>query len=126
MCENNGKPFIDMLYNVLLAPDLCNIIFNYYVNEFGTYPTLKKGFCTLLFIGNEQNAVKLTQNEQRKHASLVKMKEKSKLQNKIPKNKASLGLLNQILGHIFIRSLLDGDTENVWKYIELNIDPDPL
>ena len=28
MCDNNGKKFIATLYNVLLAPDLCNIIFS--------------------------------------------------------------------------------------------------
>ena len=27
MCDSNGKPFIAMLYNVLLALDLCNRIF---------------------------------------------------------------------------------------------------
>ena len=27
MCDNNGKPFIDTLYNVLLAPDLCDLLF---------------------------------------------------------------------------------------------------
>ena len=25
MCDNNGNPFIATLYNVLLAPDLCDI-----------------------------------------------------------------------------------------------------
>ena len=24
MCDNNDKPFIDTLYNILFAPDLCN------------------------------------------------------------------------------------------------------
>ena len=28
MCDNNGDPFIDMLHNVLLAPDLCNRLFS--------------------------------------------------------------------------------------------------
>ena len=27
MCGNNSKPFITLLYNVLLAPDLCNQYF---------------------------------------------------------------------------------------------------
>ena len=27
MCDNNGKPLIDVLYNVLLAPDLCDQLF---------------------------------------------------------------------------------------------------
>ena len=38
MCDNNGDTFIAMLKNVILAPDLCKqVIFNYYVKEFGTY-----------------------------------------------------------------------------------------
>ena len=38
MCDNNGKKCITTLYNVLLAPDLCEqVIFNHYVNEFRTY-----------------------------------------------------------------------------------------
>ena len=28
MCDNNGKTFIATLYNVLLAPDLCTILFS--------------------------------------------------------------------------------------------------
>ena len=26
--DDNGKPFIDMLYNVLIAPDFCNRLFS--------------------------------------------------------------------------------------------------
>ena len=38
MCNDNGKKFIATLYNVLLAPDLCEqIIFNNYVNECRKY-----------------------------------------------------------------------------------------
>ena len=35
-----------------------------------------------------------------------------------------LGLLHHRLGHRSINSLMAGDTENVWKDIELRIDPD--
>ena len=28
MCDNNGKTFITTLYNVLLAPDLCDRLFS--------------------------------------------------------------------------------------------------
>ena len=28
ICDNNGKPFIDTLYTVLLAPDLCDQLFS--------------------------------------------------------------------------------------------------
>ena len=37
--EYSGKPFIAMLYNLLLAPYLCACFFHYYVNKFGTYMT---------------------------------------------------------------------------------------
>ena len=40
--------------------------------------------------------------------------------------KISLELLHQILGHRFTRSLLAGDTANVWEDVELKIDPDPF
>ena len=42
------------------------------------------------------------------------------------KKKIDLELLHQILGHIFTRSLLAGDTEKVWEYLELRINPDPF
>ena len=38
----------------------------------------------------------------------------------------ALGLLHQILGNRYTRSLLSGDTANVWKDIELRIDTDPF
>ena len=41
-----------------------------------------------------------------------------------PRNKVALELLHQILGHISTRSLMGGDTANVWEDIELRIDPD--
>ena len=34
--------------------------------------------------------------------------------------------MHQRLGHRSIRSLLAGDTENVWQYIEFRVDPDPF
>ena len=47
--------------------------------------------------------------------------------NKFPaRKKSALELLYQRLGHRSTRSLLAGDTENVWEYVELRIDPDPF
>ena len=52
--------------------------------------------------------------------------EKSK-KNKLPeRKKTALELLNQILGHRSTRSLLAGDTENVWEDVDLRIYPDPF
>ena len=47
--------------------------------------------------------------------------------NKLPaRNKIALELLHQRLGHRSTRSLLAGDTENVWEDVELRIYPDPF
>ena len=44
---------------------------------------------------------------------------------KLPtRKKIALELLHQWLPHRFTRSLLDGDTANVWEDVELRIDPD--
>ena len=47
--------------------------------------------------------------------------------NKSPaRKKIVLELLHQRLGHRSTRSLLAGDTANVWEDAELRIDPDPF
>ena len=40
--------------------------------------------------------------------------------------KIALESLHQRLGHISIRSLMDGNTDNVQEDIDLRIDPDPF
>ena len=40
------------------------------------------------------------------------------------RKKIALLLLHQRLGHRSTRSLLDGDTANVWEYVEIRIYPD--
>ena len=42
------------------------------------------------------------------------------------KKKLSLELLHHILGHRSARSILAGGTADVWQYIDLSIDPEPL
>ena len=47
--------------------------------------------------------------------------------NKLPAKKVkTLELLHRRLGHRSTRSLLAGDTANVWEDVELRIDPDPF
>ena len=47
--------------------------------------------------------------------------------NKFPaRKKIALELLHQRLGNRSTRSSLSGDTNNVWEYVELRIDPDPF
>ena len=70
--------------------------------------------------------MKLPHSAQRKHAFLVKMKEKSKSQKQIPKKIVPLELLHQRLGHRYTSSLMTGDTAIFWQDIELRVDPDPF
>ena len=115
MCNDNGKKFIATLYNVLLAPDLCDRLFSIItlMNAGHTY-IFHKGFCTVYFGSKENNAVTLLHSAQRKHAFTGKNQDVSK-KNKFPaRKKIALELLHQILGHRSTRSFLAGDTANVW------------
>ena len=125
MCEDNGDPFIAMLHNVLLAPDLCDRLFSIItLMNSGHTCIFHKVFCTIYFGEKENNAVTLPHSAQRKHAFLGKINQIPKT-NKLPaRKKIALELLHQILGHIYTRSLLSGDSANVWEDIELRIYPD--
>ena len=49
-CDDNGKKSIAILYNVLLAPDLCNILFSIItLMNAGHTCLFHKGFCTVYF-----------------------------------------------------------------------------
>ena len=76
MCNDNRKPFIAILHNVILAPDLCDRLF--YITTFinsGHTCLFQKGFCTVYFEAKENNAVTLPHSAQRKHAFLGKIKD---------------------------------------------------
>ena len=50
MVDNNGENFIATLYNVLLAPDLCDRLFSIIkLMNAGHTCLLHKGFCTVYF-----------------------------------------------------------------------------
>ena len=85
ICDDNGKPFIATLYNVLLAPDLCDRLFLIIaLMNSGHNCLFQEGFCTVYFREKENNAVTLPHSAQRKHAFLGKIMEKSwKSQRKI-------------------------------------------
>ena len=79
MCNDNGKKFVANLYNVLLAPELCNRLFSIITLMNVGYTCLfHKGFCTLYFGAKEDNAVTLPHIAVRKHAFSGKIMEKSK------------------------------------------------
>ena len=42
------------------------------------------------------------------------------------RKKIALELLHQRLGHRSTRSLISGDTVNVWEDVDIRIDPDPF
>ena len=80
-----------------------------------------------MYFGDEmKNAVNMPHSAHRKHAFLVKKKEKAKSKKIAPRKKVALVLLHHGLGQRSTRSLMAGDTENVWKDIELGIDTDPF
>ena len=87
---------------------------------------LQRGFCAIYFVAEKKNAVTLPHSAQRKYAFTGKIKDMSK-KHKLPViKKIDLELLHQRLGHRYTRSLLYGDTANVWEDVELRIDPDPF
>ena len=75
----------------------------------------------VLWIKSE-NAVILPHSAHRKHASLGKIKEMFKTKKLPSRKKIASEILHQGLGHRFTRSLLAGDTANVWEDIDLRID----
>ena len=76
MCDNNGKTFVATLYNVLLAPDLCDRLFSIItlMND-GHMCLFHKGFCTVYFGAKEDNAVTLPHSAVIKHAFIGKSME---------------------------------------------------
>ena len=83
-------------------------------------------FYQVYFGNKEQNAVTLPHSAQSKHVFWSKIKQMSKSKKIAPRKKVALELLHNILGHRSTRLLMDGDTANIWKDIELKIDPDPF
>ena len=79
ICNNKGKKFIVILYNVLLAPDLCDRLFSIIMlmNVEHTF-IFHKGFCTVYLGAEKNNAVTLPHSAQWKHAFTGKIKNMSK------------------------------------------------
>ena len=65
-------------------------------------------------MAKEKDVVEVPHIAQRKHAFLGKIKEISKTKKLPSRKRIALELLHQRLGNISTRSLLDGDTANVW------------
>ena len=125
MFDDNGKTFVAILYNILLAPDLCDRLFSIItLMNAGHTCLFQKGFCTVYFGAREDNAVTLPHIAVRKNAFIGKIMESSKKNPK--RSKIALELMHQRLGNRSTRSLIAGDTANVWEDAELKLDPDPF
>ena len=97
MFDDNGKTVIATLYNVLLAPDLCDRLFSIItLMNSGHTCHFHKGFCTVYFGAKEDNAVTLAHSAVRKHAFMVKSMESSKKNAKknLKRKKISLELMH--------------------------------
>ena len=107
MCNDNRKTFVATLYNVLLAPDLCDRLFSIIaLMNVGNTCIFHKEFCTVYFGAKKSNAVTLPQSAQRKHAFTGKIQDVSKKKKYPARKKIVLELLHQRLGHRSTRSLL--------------------
>ena len=125
MCDNTRDPFIATLHNVLLATDLCDRLFSSITLMNLVHTCLfQKGFCNVYSVAKDKNAVTIPHSTQRKQYFWEEIKEMSKTKKFPSREKISLELSGQRLGHRFTRSLLAGGTANVWEDVELRIDPD--
>ena len=87
MCDDHGKNFIATLHNILLAPDLCDRLFQIItLMNSGHTCLFHKGFLHGVPMSKGNNAVTLPHSAQRKYAFLGKIMEKSK-KNKLPARK---------------------------------------
>ena len=92
MFDDNGETFIATLYNVLLAPDLCDRLFSIItLMNAGHTCLFHKEFCTDHFGAEEDNAVTLPHSAVIKHAFMVKsMRSSTKIQKEIQKERKLL------------------------------------
>ena len=91
MCGDNGDTFIPTLYNLLLAPGLCDVIFSIItLINLGHTCLFHREFCRVYFSPKDKNSVNLPHSAQRKHAFWGEIKQKSKSKKIAPRNKFAL------------------------------------
>ena len=72
VCDDNRKPFIATLYNVLLSTDLSDRLFSIITLMNAGYTCIiNKGFCTVYFGEDQRNAVTLPHSAQSKHVVML-------------------------------------------------------
>ena len=127
MYDDNGDHCIATLHGVLLAPYLCDGLFSIItLMTSGNSCLFHKYFWTVYFGDNKENIITLPHSEQRKHEFLIKTWKNYNSKKISPRKKVALELLHHRLVKISTRSLMSGDTENIWQDIELRINPYPF
>ena len=102
------------------------VIFNHYINEFRTYLSFSQRVFHGVLRSKGEKCSNISTQCTKETCISRKIMEKSK-KNKLPaRNKIALELLHHILRHRSTRSLLAGDTFNVWEDVEMRIDLDPF
>ena len=100
MYNDNRNPFITRLHNGILVPDLCDTLFSIITLMNLVHTCLFHNFfCTVYFGYKKRNTATLPHSAPRKHAFLVKTKEKAKSNKIAPRNKVALEILHHRLGH---------------------------
>ena len=128
MCDDNRDIFIATLDNLLLAPDLCNMLFSIIMLMNSVHTCLfQKGVCTVFFGDKKKNAVALPHIARKKHEFWGGIKQISKSKKLSPRKKVVLELFYHRLGRRSTISLMikyahntyDGRTrkDNVGRYI---------
>ena len=98
-CDDNRDPFITTLHNILLTPDLCNIIIS--INtlmDLGHTCLFHKGFCMVYFGNKDINTVTLRHSAQRKHEFWGEIKQMLRSKKLAPRKKVALGIFHHRLG----------------------------
>ena len=102
------------------------IILNYRINKFGTYLFISKRVLYSVLWKQREKFGYFATYCTAETCILGEINKISKTKKILPRKKIALGLLDQRLGQISTKSLIDRNTDNVWKDIELRIDPDPF
>ena len=114
MCDDNGKPFVATLHNILSAPDLCDRLFSIIkLMNSGNTCLFNQFFLHSVLRSKGEKYINIT--TQCTKETCISRKNHGKVkENKLPASKKiALELLHQRLGHRYTRSLLSGDTDNV-------------
>ena len=101
ICNDNGKPFIATLHNVLLAPELCDRLFLIItLMNSGHTCIFSKGFCTVFFRVEKKECSNINTQYTKEHAFLGKIMDMSKKNKSPARKKIALELLHKRSGHI--------------------------